>query len=176
MDLSRSHTIRTIFKLREVALTCSLGKARCKEDSLKEGSLPKQFAAQMKAIGCAVLAENPGHEIVFGAVTQPWLANPVFESIRPEEFANFKEVGYVKIAWTLRTDAVSPPECTARIQTRATTTDAVARAQFRRCWSLALPGILLIRRVLLRKVKREAKRRMRETKTEYEAAEFGQYV
>lgn len=130
----------------------------------------------MKAIGWVVLAEIPGREIVFGAVTQPWLPSPLFQSVSPEEFADFKEPGYVKIAWTFRTDPLSPSECIAHTETRATTTDAIARARFRRYWSLVLPGIVLIRRILLRAVRKEAERRARGTKAEYETAEFGQYV
>jgi hypothetical protein len=176
LDSSRSQIIRAIFKLRELALTCATRNAHREEETSNESGLPRELAAQMKAIGWVVLAEIPGHEIVFGAVTQPWLARPIFQSIRPEEFAEFGQPGYVKIAWTLRADAVNAFECIVRTETRATTTDATARAKFRRYWSLVLPGIVLIRRILLRAIKRQAEHQARETKPQYETAEFGQYV
>ena len=40
---------------------------------------------QAKAWGWNALAEEPGREIIFGAATQPWIANPVFRGIAPEE-------------------------------------------------------------------------------------------
>lgn len=173
---SDSPVMRALFTIRELALTCSTAKERREEDRLKESSLPQELAARMKAIGWVVLAEIPGHEVVFGAVTQPWVARPVFQSVRPEEFAEFNQPGYVKIAWTLRTDPVSAAECIARTETRATTTDATARAKFRRYWSLVLPGIVLIRRILLRAIRQKAELRAKEIKPQYETAEFGQYV
>lgn len=173
---SDSPLMRALFKIRELALTCSAGNVRREEHTLKECSLPQELGSRMKVIGWVVLAEIPGREIVFGAVTQPWVPKPTFQSVRPEEFADFNQPGYVKIAWTLRTDPVNASECTVRTETRATPTDVTARAKFRRYWSLVLPGVVLIRRVLLRDIKREAERQARETKAEYETAEFGQYV
>jgi hypothetical protein len=49
-----------------------------------------------------------------------------------------------------------------RTETRATTTDPVSRAKFRRYWAFLSPGIILIRRMSLGLVKREAERRARE--------------
>jgi hypothetical protein len=46
-----------------------------------------------------------------------------------------------------------------RTETRAVTTDAVARAKFRRYWALASPGIGTIRWLSLRPLKHEAERR-----------------
>jgi hypothetical protein len=173
---SDSPVMRALFTIRELALTCSTANLRHEEDTLKESSLPQELAARMKAIGWVVLAEIPGHEIVFGAVTQPWVARPIFQSVPPEKFAEFSQPGYVKIAWTLRTDPVNASECIVRTETRATTTDATARAKFRRYWSLVLPGIVLIRRILLRAIKQQAEHQARETKPQYETTEFGQYV
>ena len=66
-------------------------------------------------------------------------------------------------------------ESVARTETRVATTDALARAKFRHYWSLVSPGVILIRRTLLRGLKAEAERRTRESKPEYETAEFGRY-
>ena len=108
--------------------------------------------------GWVVLAEVPGREIVFGAVTQPWKADATFRSVPPDEFAAFNAPGYVKIAWTLRTDAHGPLACIARTDTRVVTTDAMSRRSFRRYWAAFLPGIKLIRLVMLRHIKRAAER------------------
>ncbi len=151
MNLQDSAIIRAIFKGRELIL-------RSKSD---ETPRPLGLAEQARSWGWGVLAEAPGREIVFGAVTQPWLANPVFRALPPEEFERFHEPGYVKIAWTLRADPFNG-HSVVRTETRAATTDAMARAKFRRYWAFLSPGIILIRRIGLRLVRAEAERRVRE--------------
>ena len=168
VDVSKSHIIGSIFKLRELALRCAARNSPSEEKAISEKAVPKQLLESMKAMGWGVLAEIPGHEIVLGAVTRPWVASPLFESIRPEQFASFKEPGYVKIAWMIRTDRVSPTKSIARTEIRATATDRVARSKFRRYWSLVAPGVAVIRRILLRGVKSEAERRAHRGKPEYE--------
>ena len=117
------------------------------------------FIDQMRSIGWGVLAEEPGREIVLGAVTQPWLADVVFRALPPEEFAAFHDPNYAKIVWTLRADSVGPAESVFRTETRAVATDLVARAKFRRYWSFLSPGIILIRWASLAPLKADAERR-----------------
>ena len=148
-DLSRSTVIRTIFKAREIAL----GSAP------DDRPRPRGLIAEVQALGWGVLAEEPGREVVVGAVTKPWEANPVFRPVPPETFAGFNEPGYVKIAWTLRADPVDSGSSIFRTETRAVTTDPVARTRFRRYWALVSPGVVLIRRLSLPLVKTEAERR-----------------
>lgn len=151
MDLRQSPVIRAILRARELVL----GAAPL------EASVPRGLLAMAKATGWGVLAEVPGREVVVGTVIQPWSAKIVFRVVPAEEFAAFHEPGYVKIAWTLRADPISAHESMARTETRVTTTDPVAREKFRRYWVLVLPGIVLIRKVLLRMAKQEAERRAR---------------
>ena len=117
--------------------------------------------AQTQALGWGVLAEKPGRKIVLGAVAQPWTANPVFRGLPPDEFAGFREPGFVKIVWNLRADTIGPSCSVFRTETRAVATDAAARAKFRKYWALVSPGIWLIRRLSLGPLKREAERRYR---------------
>lgn len=61
--------------------------------------------------------------------------------------------------------AAEPPGPAASLavtETRATATDAYARQRFRPYWTLASPGIVLIRRQSLRLVKSDAERRYRD--------------
>jgi hypothetical protein len=83
----------------------------------------------------------------------------VFRPLPPEEFAAFHEPDSVKIVWTLRADPLSATESIFRTETRVVTTDAAARAKFRRYWAFASPGIILIRWALLGPLKAEAERR-----------------
>ena len=151
MNLLAPPAIRAIFKARELVLGSDAGLE----------PPPGSFIDQMVAIGWGVLAEVPGREIVMGAVTQPWMANVVFRPLPPTEFAAFAEPGYVKIVWTLRADAVGPLQSIFRTETRVSTTDSVARSKFRRYWSLASPGIILIRKLSLQPLKADAERRAR---------------
>jgi hypothetical protein len=151
MDLSQSAVIRGIFKGRELILGSH-------PDSVRR---PQTLLAWARELGWALLAEIPDREVVLGAVTCPWLPNPVFQSIPAQEFASFHEPGHAKIVWTLRADPISATESVARTETRVVTTDQAARKAFRRYWSLVSPGVESIRWVSLRLVKREAERRAR---------------
>jgi hypothetical protein len=151
MHVLDSPIIRAIFKLRELALG---GEPDTREH-------PTELMAQMQSIGWVVLAEEPGREIVFGAVTQPWQATPTFRSIPPAEFKDFAEPGYVKIAWTLRADPLGEQRSMFHTETRVTTTDAEARSRFRTYWSFVAPGVELIRLAMLRPLKHAAEYRQR---------------
>jgi hypothetical protein len=122
------------------------------------------FLAEVQALGWRVLVEEPGRELVLGAVTQPWLADVVFRGVAPEDFAAFQDPNYVKIAWTLGVtpldDGSADGSSVFRTETRAVATDPAARARFRRYWMVASPGIVLIRWEMLRLVKREAERQL----------------
>jgi hypothetical protein len=152
LDLQRSRTVRAIFRGRELLM----GAERVEDVG------PRALLPWALALGWGVLAEEPGHEIVVGGATRPWEANPQFRSLPPGEFAAFAEPRYVKIAWTLAAEPLGSETSFAVTETRVTATDAYARARFRPYWTLASPGILLIRRQALRLVKADAEGRYRE--------------
>jgi hypothetical protein len=150
VDLLDAPVARAIFKGRELLLGADPDREQ----------RPRGLLA-LTSMGWRVLAEVPGREVVVGAVTKPWERNPVFRSIAAAHFAGFNEPDYVKIVWTLRADPAAPGESVFRTETRAVTTDPIARAKFRRYWSWLSPGIVLIREALLAPVKAEAERRAR---------------
>jgi hypothetical protein len=123
---------------------------------------PRGFRELMQSIGWAVLAEVPGREVVFGAVTTPWEPEPVFRPVGGAHFAGFDEPGFVKIVLTLRADPTGDDTCVFRTETRAMATDPLARARFRRYWAFVVPGVRLIRHGMIASVKTEAERRVRE--------------
>ena len=130
MDLFQSLPVRLIFRARERIMGATT-----------QGHIePKPLLSLVKSIGWGLLAETPGSRLVMGAVTQPWLADVVFRPLPPEEFARFSKPGYVKIAWTVRADPQGDDGSIFRTETRVMATDPVARAKFRRYWSLASPG------------------------------------
>jgi hypothetical protein len=151
-DLLRSGLVRAIFATRRIVLGGT-------DD---EAVRPRELLSQMLALGWGLLADKPGREVVVGAVTRPWEADVEFRPLPPEQFAAFDEPGFVKIAWTLRADPVDGLSSVFRTETRAMATDPEARERFRRYWSLVSPGVILIRRLTLGALKREAERRARE--------------
>ncbi len=151
MDLLDLPIARTIFRARELVLG----------STPDEQQRPKGLLAMTQAIGWRILAEAPGREVIVGAVTKPWEANPVFRGIEPEAFAAFDEPDYVKIVWTLRADSDGADGSIFRTETRAVATDTGAARKFQRYWALLSAGIILIRRAMLRPLKRDAERRAR---------------
>jgi hypothetical protein len=154
IDLMRSLVVRAIFAAREWIM----------HSTKHEDNAPRSFLSKVLALGWGVLAEDPGREIVLGAVTQPWKSDVEFRAIPQDEFADFHEPDYAKIAWTLAVEPLGTSTSVFRTETRVVTTDAKSRKRFRIYWTLASPGILLIRRMALRLVKREAERRFHEAK------------
>ena len=149
--IDSSRIIRGIFQARQLILRGQAAPAQP----------PRGMLEGMKAIGWVVLAERPGREIVLGAATKPWTANPTFRPIPPEEFASFTEPDYVKIVWTLRADPAPDGGSTFRTETRAVATDTGARAKFRWYWSFLSPGIIAIRLAMLGALKAAAERSWR---------------
>ncbi|HEU0026646.1 MAG TPA: hypothetical protein VFQ25_05975 [Ktedonobacterales bacterium] len=151
-DIRRSPIIQAIFRSRAALLGGEL------EDP-EEARRPRALIAWAQSIGWRALAEVPGHEIILGTITQPWKVNPAFRAPGPEEYARFREPGYVKIIWTLRADPTGEAASIFRHETRAWATDPSARAIFRRYWAAFSPGIVVIRWLALGPIKREAERR-----------------
>jgi hypothetical protein len=148
IGLQRSGLVRAIIHGRERLL-------RVRGESVWP---PGGLAAQMRSWGWAVLAEEKGREVVLGTVTQPWRGDVRFRTLTPDAFVAFDEPGYVKILSVIAVEPVGAAASIVRTETRVATTDAVARARFRRYWAVFSPGIVLIRRALLRLVRREAER------------------
>jgi hypothetical protein len=150
MDIFESALVRAIFRGREVLMNA---RAPARQ--------PQPLLDETLSLGWGILAEEPGREIVVGAVTRPWEPNVRFQSLPPDEFAAFREPGYVKIAWTLTAIPLDESRSQFRTETRVATTDADARARFRRYWAVMAPGIGLIRRQTLGLVRRDAEARYR---------------
>jgi hypothetical protein len=151
LDLQRSAVVRAIFRGRELLMGAEPPKGRVQQT----------FLTEALALGWRVLVDEPGHELVMGAVTRPWEANVVFRGLPPDQFADFHEPGYAKIVWTMRVDSTGRDSAIFSTETRVATTDPHSRERFRRYWSLLSPGILLIRREILRLVREDAGRRFK---------------
>ncbi|MGE5756461.1 MAG: hypothetical protein ACM35G_12255 [Planctomycetaceae bacterium] len=153
-DLQSIPLVRLIFWLRSKLM----GAAPAGHTSPS----PQGFIAEMMSLGWGVLAHRQGREIVMGAAVQPWKADVEFRAIPTEQFAEFAEPEYVKIAWTLEAQPLGHAMSRFASETRVVATDAAARAKFLRYWRWARFGIVAIRWLMLPAVRREAERRFRE--------------
>ena len=119
---------------------------------------PQGIVAETMALGWGILVERPQRELVMGAVTQPWVADVKFRAMPPAQFATFAGPDLVKIAWTLEVEPINAELTRFRTQTRVLATDDGARKKFRRYWRLTGAGIVLIRWLVNRAIRRESER------------------
>jgi hypothetical protein len=148
VDMQSIWIIRALFWLRAKILGARMPAA----------GQPTGLVADMLALGWGCLADGPGHVFVAGAACQPWQADVVFSPIAPEQFAAYAEPDQVKIVWTLEAEALGPALTRFATETRVVATDAQARAKFRRYWRRFGIGIVMIRRLLLPAIRRQAER------------------
>jgi hypothetical protein len=154
MSLAASPVVRAIFRGRELMMRSSVTEQA-------EERPPQSLIDEVLSIGWGVLAQEPGREIVLGAVTQPWKSDVKFRALPPDEFAAFHRPGFAKIAWTIRAEPLGSETSRFTTETRVATTDAEARKRFRRYWTMVSPGVRLIRRESLRLVRADAEHRYR---------------
>jgi len=147
LDPESIPAVRAIFSLR----AWILGSRRPR---LAAGLVEKTLR-----LGWGILQEEEGRFFCAGAVCRPWLADVDFRPLPPADFAAYAEPGRVKIAWTLEAVPEKAGWTRFATETRATATDEASRVKFRRYWGFAGPGIMLIRKLLLPVVRREAERR-----------------
>lgn len=103
LDLSRSSLLRSIFTYRRL-LYGIFRKRIEKNNTVAFGSL---LESALK-LGWSVLEEVPNHELVVGAVTQPWKAEVIFQGLSGQEFINFEKPGFAKFAWNIAVHEVKP--------------------------------------------------------------------
>jgi hypothetical protein len=110
--------------------------------------------------GFLVLDVDEEREIVAGVVGKFWrpVANDPVRLPCASAFLAFNEPGYAKAAVNFRLEDEGEG-CRVTTETRIHATDAEARRNFARYWSLIRPGSGLIRRSWLRAIARRARRR-----------------
>jgi hypothetical protein len=107
--------------------------------------------------GWLSLGEVADREIVFGAVGKFWKADIEWlETVSPEQFADFDEPGWGKIACHLLVRPDGPGRSVLSYECRTGTTDAPARALMARYWWLIRPFVGYILRATLRAMRAEA--------------------
>jgi hypothetical protein len=122
-----------------------------------DGSRPLLETAQ--AGGFAVLADEPGLELVLGVMGRFWrLRQRSIQPIHsPADFSSFAEPGFARAAMSFLIEPLDGGrECRVTTETRVIATDTRARRAFRAYWTIVHPGSAFIRRMWLRALKRRA--------------------
>ncbi len=106
-------------------------------------------------VGFVLLADEPGVELVLGAIARPWQRRGADVRVAPGEFAAFAEPGYAKLALSFRATPVRGVTHLST-ETRVRCTDAESRAAFLRYWRVVGLFSAFIRRRWLALAKRAA--------------------
>lgn len=104
------------------------------------------------------LAEVPGSELVVGSVGRFWERDYGGRPVTAEQFVPFHEPGYAKLAIGLSVRPTAAGQTVLHYEARTRTTDEAARRRFRRYWRLIRPGVALVMRSALHRIKLEAER------------------
>jgi len=105
----------------------------------------------MLAMGWQRLDEGPGRYFTAGATCEPWMPDA--------KFTTFSELHGVKIALIIEAEPLGPNLTRLATETRVVATNDVARVKFRAYWRKFRIGIVMIRWILLRAVRRQAETR-----------------
>lgn len=164
VDLFQAPLARALLGIRALPRRVA-GRLRvCTSTALAPEASPSTFRLKdLVGLGWILLGETPGVELVLGQVSRPWqaVADPTDAPTTPEEFTNFGEPGYAKIAAGLRIDPYGNDSSIVTIETRVVLTDDESRRRFRRYWLVIGPFSSFIRRMALRLVAAELDRAAR---------------
>lgn len=150
LDLHKSLVARLLIAIRK--LPSRIGVRERRPSHVKS---PRSLLDSMLDLGWEILEEASDREVVIGTVTQPWRSTVQFRGLTPTEFIAFAEPGFAKIVMNLAAEDCPAGGCTISTETRVLATSPGARRRFRIYWRLVSPGVKMIRRIALTKVRRE---------------------
>jgi hypothetical protein len=104
------------------------------------------------------LGEDPGRELVLGAVGKVWRPSIEWRRIEPEGFTGFDEPGWAKIAASFVVHPYGTQRTLLTYEARTACTDPESTARFMRYWPLVSAGVGMVLRAKLKAVKEAAER------------------
>jgi hypothetical protein len=110
-------------------------------------------------MGWVLLGEEPGVELLVGAVGRFWQRDYGWHPVTPEQFTAFDDPGFAKLAVSFQVRADGPEQSILRYEARTATTDDAAREKFGRYWRIIQPGVTIVMRRALKRIRDEAERR-----------------
>jgi hypothetical protein len=152
MDLYAIPWVRALFGLRllpEIALKRLRGK---------DARFPKTSTIDdigKADTGFRILGQEPGREVVVGAIGTFWQARIAFQGLDAAEFASFRAPGCGKLAWALRVDPRTQDTSWVSLDLRVTATDEASWRRFKRYWRLIGPFSHAMRRGALAALRRQ---------------------
>lgn len=121
-------------------------------------SEPPTFRVRdLPARGWMLLGEQPGRQLVYGAVTKPWkgTGGSPDHAVAAEDFAGFAEPGFAKLAESTWVCPYGTRAAVLTMESRVQLTDDDSRRRFARYWFAAGPFIRLMRPTVMRALERE---------------------
>ena len=125
---------------------------------------PEQAAEQHQHIGVdqiasnnksfKILSEQPGKEVVVGAIGKFWQIDIPFNEFRQEDFPDFQEAGWGKVAWALTVEPYLQGS-TISMELRITATDKKSWNNLWRYYRLIGPFSYQIRRSMMKHLQHE---------------------
>lgn len=144
---------RTLTWLRAPRLP---GRSRAPE-SILNPSANRPILEVATSSGFLKLAEDPGREIVVGAiVVAPPGARRPRNGFGPPEYQALKKPGFAKATMNFRVQDQGGGWCRVTTETRVFATDAQARRRFAAYWRVIYPGSSMIRRQWLKAIRERA--------------------
>lgn len=105
------------------------------------------------------LGENPGRELVFGAIGKVWQPSIEWRWTASEEFAAFDEPGWAKIVASFVVHPYGTHRSLLTHEARTACTDPDSTERFGRYWTVVSPGAGFVLRAALQAVKTAAEGR-----------------
>jgi len=149
IDMYRLSFVKHLFKLRTLPDRV-WGKLRSEPIILPTTSCIDDITKTTS--GFMILGEDPGCEVVVGAVGKFWQPVIRYAHVSSAGFAKFSDPGFGKVAWSLRVDPHASGGSWISLDLRVNATDAVSLARFKRYWLLIGRFSQAIRRSLLKTV------------------------
>jgi hypothetical protein len=85
--------------------------------------------------GFMILGEKPGQEVVVGSVGQFWHLNIPFATVAPQDFCDFREPGWGKLAWSISVEPYGEGS-TIALELRTTATDETSWEKLNRYYQV----------------------------------------
>lgn len=117
--------VRMIFDLRDIP-----DLIRGRKPGLKDRRIGVDQVAE-SGKGFMILNEQPGKEVVIGAVGKFWQLNIPFANVNPDSFEKFHETGWGKLAWAISVEPYRGGS-TISFEVRITATDEGSWKKFNR--------------------------------------------
>lgn len=148
----RDPVISTLFAVRDLPnrVARRLGGGTDPQADLSFSNIPDVGPGWVK------LGELEGRELVLGAVGRFWRRDYGGKDVTADEFTDFDEPGYLKLAVSSRVEPLGYDQSILHYEARAEATDDEARRQFVRYWKVIGSGNDVIVRRALQRIKAEA--------------------